>query len=190
MTIEDIMKLSNADLKKLSPKAQRELTSRLASAANKRLKRATQSNVTSKSITRASKRGGFSIKGKSDAEVRREFKTAKTFLESERSSVTGVKQANKTRMQKAMDTLKKNGVKITKKEFEKAITTYNRAKELNPKLGDKNLFDSSVIIGAIKKTGANQENIVDMIDDIEEEATRAMEEKEKEFEEIEELPFQ
>lgn len=190
MTIEDIMNLSTSDLRKLSPKAQRELTSRLVSASNKRLKRAGQTGTTSKDIARAQKRGGFSIAGKTDVEVRREFKSAKTFLQGERSSVTAVRQQTSDRVDKARATLRKNGVRISKQKFEEDMKTYNRVKEINIALGDKNLYDSSVVIGAIKKYKANTDNVLELMEKIQEEADRRMKEKEEEFKEIDELPFQ
>lgn len=189
MTIEDIMNLSTSDLRKLSPKAQRELTSRLVSASNKRIRRAEKNpDIKSKEITRAKKRGGFSIAGKTDVEVRREFRSAKTFLQKERSSITGVKQQTSDRIDKARATLRKEGVAISRQKFEEDMKTYNRLKEIDTKFGDKNLYDSTVVIGAIKKYKANTENVLDLMKKITAEADKRMKDKQKEFDEQDELP--
>lgn len=69
--------------------------SRLASMANKRIKRLSESDFTSSPAYQKWLKDGaetFSIKGKSQADVWQEYYRVKSFLDSKTSSITGTKQ--------------------------------------------------------------------------------------------------
>lgn len=89
-SIEDIQNLSPIDFLSLQGKELRETVSRLASAANKRLKRMEQSGETSPAKEKVERSGGkFSVAGKSDEQVRAEYLRAKMYLEDKTSSLRG-----------------------------------------------------------------------------------------------------
>lgn len=81
--------------KDFTPKKLREATSSLLSVANKRLRRMEEHDIdfgdTSGDNTIAGVKR-FSIRGKDDEEVAREFKRVRNFLLSKQSSITGLKE--------------------------------------------------------------------------------------------------
>lgn len=86
-SIKDIMSMSMSEFESYSTAEQREITSRLASAANKRLKRLTDSGIVNPATIRLDTSGGkISVKGKSGEELQDEFFRAKKFLKSNFSS--------------------------------------------------------------------------------------------------------
>lgn len=87
MSISDIMDMSISKFESYTPKQQREITSRLASAANKRLRNLEKSGIENPTTIRLNLSGGkISVKGKSGDELKQEFFRAKQFLGSKLSS--------------------------------------------------------------------------------------------------------
>lgn len=96
-SIRDIMNIAEGDFLSFSEKEQKAVTSRLVSAANKRVRRfikATGQQVNLKSYT---SEGKFSVKGKTKkgGELVHEFKRVKEFLSRKTSSVRGYKNFKK-----------------------------------------------------------------------------------------------
>lgn len=81
VTLEDVLDLSPAELRKLSGKELRTATGILRDAANKRyerIQRSGKTTVASKNLTASG--GKINLRGKSDADVIKEFQRAKKFL--------------------------------------------------------------------------------------------------------------
>ena len=95
-SIRDIMNIAEGDFLSFSEKEQKAVTSRLVSAANKRVRRFVKSigEVNLKSYT---SEGKFSVKGKTkkSGELAHEFKRVKEFLSRKTSSVRGYKDFKK-----------------------------------------------------------------------------------------------
>ena len=105
LSIEDIMDIPFEMLNKLNRRDLAKITSRLASTANKRIKRLLNSEYGEVSralegiINRVKKSGttAFSVKGKDVNQLRNEFAQVKNFLNLKTSSVVGTKKViNKT----------------------------------------------------------------------------------------------
>lgn len=92
-SIGDIMDMGIEEFSNLSKSQLREAVSRLASAANKRLKRVSKDDIVSPAQIEASESGGkFSTKGKSEIELQVEFRRVSNFLRDKTSTVTGARQ--------------------------------------------------------------------------------------------------
>lgn len=96
MTINDIMKMSMSKFEQYTPTQQREITSRLASAANKRLRTLQKSDIENPATIRLNMSGGkISVRGKSGDELKQEFFRAKQFLQSKFSKKSEWKKFEK-----------------------------------------------------------------------------------------------
>lgn len=95
-SIRDIMNIAEGDFLSFTEREQKAITSRLVSAANKRVRRFVKSigEVNLKSYT---SEGKFSVKGKTkkSGELAHEFKRVKEFLSRKTSSVRGYKDFKK-----------------------------------------------------------------------------------------------
>lgn len=95
-SISSIVGMSFSEFAQLSKTELRQAVSRLASAANKRLKRLTSSGVVSQALYDVTESGGkFTTKGKGLDELRAEFSRVRDFLESPSSTVKGAKEIEK-----------------------------------------------------------------------------------------------
>lgn len=135
MGIKNILKMSWGELNKLSRRELAKLTSALASAANKRLDRAKAAGVSSRDIKKARKQGRFSVAGKNTNELRREMARARNFLQSERSSVSDIKKADRQVLERVRtltgdDTLSKTSMR-------KIFGVYDKLREEDPYAGYK-----------------------------------------------------
>lgn len=96
MTINDIMEMSMSKFEQYTPTQQREITSRLASAANKRLRTLQKSDIENPATLRLNMSGGkISVRGKSGDELKQEFFRAKQFLQSKFSKKSEWKKFEK-----------------------------------------------------------------------------------------------
>lgn len=93
LTIQDIMNLDfNKDIATLKRSDLAKLTSRLVSAANKRIRRLAKSDIGKLSpayMSRMERGGFFSVKGKSRGEIESVFSEARGFFQLKTSSVKG-----------------------------------------------------------------------------------------------------
>lgn len=90
LSVQDIL---NLDTRKLTDDQLRAVTTRLASAANKRIRRMEKAGTESPALKNVKRSGGdFSTKGKDAKGIRSEFKRAKGFLQSKTSSLRGYKK--------------------------------------------------------------------------------------------------
>lgn len=95
LSIIDIMNMSWDDLNKLDLKDLKQVTSRLVSASNKRIRRLakTKRGTSSFAYQSVENRGRkFSVRGKDTNAVKQEFKLAKNFLNMKTSTVKGWKE--------------------------------------------------------------------------------------------------
>ena len=132
LSIKDIMGLSMVTFNKYTPKQQREITSRLASAANKRYKKLVMSDIQNPSRLRFEMSGGkVSVKGKSGSELKEEFFRAKQFLNQRNSTIKGWKQTQK-KLKEELESEELEG------EYAGlAYSYYDLLQEINPEIMDK-----------------------------------------------------
>ena len=98
LSIKDILNMDWSDLNAFTNKELKQITSRLVSAANKRVRRLEGSSLGTSSMAYQSveRRGRmFSVKGKNVNQVRNEFKLASNFLKMKTSTVSGWKSYQK-----------------------------------------------------------------------------------------------
>lgn len=104
MTVEEIL---NLDMRTLNQQQIRAASSRLASAANKRIGRLAEKGLYTKATERALKGGGrFSVRGKDAKEVREEYRRARSFLKSKQSTVKGAAKTVEALAQKDANKMK------------------------------------------------------------------------------------
>lgn len=134
-SITDISNISIQEFNRLTESDLRKAVSRLASAANKRIKTFERKGATSPAVEYISRSGGkFSTKGKTANELRAEFTRARDFLRAKTSTVKGVEKVKKT----TIDALKRSGVNISPEQFDDFFKAYERLKETNPEIANKN----------------------------------------------------
>ena len=114
----------------LSEKELRQATQRLASAANKRIKRLESSKVVSPALIEVNESGGkFSTKNKDELSLQVEFRRITNFLQSQSSTVTGSKNLEK----EARRTLQSvYGININLNDFRELINNYKKMMEESP----------------------------------------------------------
>ena len=102
LKLDTILNMDWEKLNSLSESEMKQITSRLVSASNKRIKRLEQTTMGTSSfayqkvVSRGKK---FSVRGKNLNQVKQEFKLAKQFLQFKTSTVTGWKRY-RTKMEK------------------------------------------------------------------------------------------
>lgn len=129
-SISDIMNMGIDEFLSLSEKELRQATQRLASAANKRVKRLESSKVVSPALIEVNDSGGkFSTKNKDELSLQVEFRRITNFLQSKSSTVTGSKLLEK----EARNTLQNAyGINININDFRELINNYKKMMEESP----------------------------------------------------------
>ena len=94
MKVKEILNLSDVQINKMSRKELAQVTSILASAANKRINRIEKAGVTSPAVANVKAHDGkFSVKGKNTNQLRGEFARARNFMSNVTSTVKGAKSS-------------------------------------------------------------------------------------------------
>ena len=136
-SISDIMEISIDEFLNLSETELRQATQRLASAANKRLKRLSASNVVSPAQMEAEESGGkFSTAHKNLLQLQVEFRRVSNFLQSQSSTVTGAKQLE-AEARKALNDI--YGIGIDAKEFNSVVQNFRTLLNSSPEIQAKAL---------------------------------------------------
>ena len=131
---EELLKI-NPD--NLSAADLRQVVSRIASAGNKRLKRLEKSGLSSRAAESVQESGGkFSVKGKTEDQLKSEFMREKEFFERKTSSITGIKEIQR----ETVKTLEERGVtSVSKDKISETFALYDKLKERDPSVANKNL---------------------------------------------------
>lgn len=137
LSINDILGFSSAEFNKLNAKELRAVTSRLASAANKRIVNFQKAGEDSPAYQSVLESGGkFSVRGKNLGELRKEYTRAKSFLEQKTSSVSAWKQVRS----RTISTLEKqHGIKVSKDQFGKFFKVYERLRKEDKSIADRQM---------------------------------------------------
>ena len=129
-SITDIMDMGIEEFSNLTKPQLREAVSRLASAANKRLRRVSKDDIVSPAQIEAEESGGkFSTRGKSEIELQVEFRRVSNFLRDKTSTVTGARQLE----QDVREELKRRyGIGIDKSNFRDMLKTFKSLYDESP----------------------------------------------------------
>ena len=134
MTVDSILNMDNKTFNSLDLNALKAVTSKLNSAANKRITRLEEKGVNSPALASVQASGGrFSTKNKTLNELRSEYARAKNFMNLKSSSVTGWKQVRRETIQ----ILRRKGIDVNMENFDEVIRIYERLKELDPSVTNK-----------------------------------------------------
>lgn len=125
MSVEDILRLSQEDVSRMSRSDLAKVTSRLASAANKRIVRAKGTQYEETILKRA---GGkpFSVKGKNQGQLQGEFARARNFFNKKTSSIKNAEKVFAASAQRI-------GA-VTEKQSSDLWKIYKKLTELRPDL--------------------------------------------------------
>ncbi len=137
-SISYLQNLSNRQLTNLTRNELAKVVSKLASAANKRIKRLLQSNVPSPALISRFERGKvhFSVKGKNVDELKKEYLEVKSYLSAETSTVKGARKVMNT----VINTLKnEKGIEITEDQYSAFFRIYEAVKERDPYISLQNI---------------------------------------------------
>ncbi len=153
MTVPDILNLDNETFNKLSTFDMRKVVGRLVSAGNKRLRSFERAGESSPATRHVAKSGGsFSTKGKDLNALRSEYTRAKNFLQSK----TGTRKGWAKTKRETIDGLRKNGVEMSEKQFDKVWKAYEDLKELSPEVANRGLKYSVLKDAADMVTDTNK----------------------------------
>lgn len=134
MTTNEILSMDINAFLKLSYKELKPLTQKLSSTANLRIKRMVDNEISSPAVAKILTHGGlFTTKGKNLNQLRQEFTRAKSFLESQTSTITGYKKWKR----KTISRMKDRNISITEKEFFDFWNIYNQLEERHPDIQEK-----------------------------------------------------
>ena len=136
MTIQDILNMDNATFNKLTESELRKVVGRLVSAGNKRLRSFERAGESSPATHHVEKSGGvFSTKGKNLNELRSEYTRAKNFMQAK----TGTRMGWTKTKRETIEGVRKRGVEMSEKQFEKVWKAYEDLKELSPEVANRGL---------------------------------------------------
>ena len=136
MSVQDILNMDNATFNKLTESEMRKVVGRLVSAGNKRLRSFERAGESSPATRHVEKSGGaFSTKGKDLNALRAEYTRAKNFLQAK----TGTRKGWTKTRRETIEGLRKQGVEMSEKQFDKAWKAYEDLKELSPEVANRGL---------------------------------------------------
>lgn len=136
MTVQDILNMDNATFNKLTESEMRKVVGRLVSAGNKRLRSFERAGESSPATRHVEKSGGaFSTKGKDLNALRAEYTRAKNFIQAK----TGTRRGWTKTRRETIEGLRKQGVEMSEKQFEKVWKAYEDLKELSPEVANRGL---------------------------------------------------
>lgn len=128
-SIESIMNMDISDFLKLEKPQLRQAVSRLADAANKRIKRLETKGLYSPALYEISHSGGkLSTKGKDLMQLRAEFMRATGFLKSEASTIKGATGL----ISDIQDELRKAGIEASAADTQEMMKLYNQLADKDP----------------------------------------------------------
>lgn len=158
MSVNDILNMDEKVFNRLNEKELRQVTGRLVSAGNKRIRNLEKQSNRSPALRAIQRNGGtFSTKGKSFDKVKSEFARAREFLRHETSTVKGWNKVRK----ETRETLKKENIEFTDNEWDAFWDAYDKLTELNPdaKLESIKYNIFKQISDAIKSPGRTSDEI-------------------------------
>ena len=129
LSIQDVMNIGWDEINKLNPKDLKQLTSRLVSASNKRIralqKADAQKVMFSFALQKSEKMGRqFSIRGKDVNQIKQEFRLMKDFLSMQTSTVKGAKSYTRSVMERTGQYTEGESLNWSNRTWKKYWKTY------------------------------------------------------------------
>ena len=122
LSLEDLTNLDPEQLLDMPEPALREAVSRMAQAANKRVRRASKQEYTSPAVQAAKRGGAFSVRGKDITALRNEYMRARGFLGNKLSTASGYRELQR----EVKAELKNMGYKVNLKDAPKMLEAYRQ----------------------------------------------------------------
>lgn len=136
MSIQDILNMDINTFNKLNTSDLRKVVGRLVSAGNKRIRSFERAGESSPATRYVENSGGvFSTKGKDLNALRAEYTRAKNFLQAK----TGTRKGWTKTKRETIKALRKHGVEMSEKQFDKVWRAYEDLKELSPEVANRGL---------------------------------------------------
>ena len=136
MSVQDILNMDINTFNKLNTSDLKKIVGRLVSAGNKRLRSFGRAGESSPATRYVEKSGGaFSTKGKDLNALRAEYTRAKNFLQAK----TGTRKGWTKIKRETIKSLRKQGVEMSEKQFDKVWRAYEDLKELSPEVANRGL---------------------------------------------------
>ena len=185
LSIKDILNMDFSDIQKLTRKELANVTSRLVSASNKRIRRLEKSELGEspalRSLQTRTGENRLSVKGKSQGQLQRTFTEAKHFLNLKTSTIGGYKSVVKN-IKKSVS--ERTGRSISEIDVSKLYSTLHKAQELGlvDKRGSKGSEQAVNEIIDILERNPNK-SIDDIINDIDDWYTEMYEEDFNDYDE-------
>lgn len=185
LSIKDILNMDFSDIQKLTRKELANVTSRLVSASNKRIRRLEKSELGEspalRSLQTRTGENRLSVKGKSQGQLQRTFTEAKHFLNLKTSTISGYKSVIKN-IKKSVS--ERTGRSISEIDVSKLYSTLHKAQELGlvDKRGSKGSEQAVNEIIDILERNPNK-SIDDIINDIDDWYTEMYEEDFNDYDE-------
>jgi hypothetical protein len=158
---KNLSSVGYSDFNKMTKAELRAVVSRLADTANKRVARMKRAGISTPALRHAEMSGGkFSTKGKDINALRAEYARVKGFLEAKTSTQSGWREVKKN----TITELKKQGINVTQKDFDRLWETYEKLKEVSPDVASRQLKYSVLkdVSNAIKEDKTPDEIATEM----------------------------
>lgn len=176
MKWQDLVNMTPAQFNAMSQKDLKAATQVLASAGNKRLKRAQEQGFSSPSIEAVLAKGKFSTKDKSLNQLRNEFMRAKGFLQSKTGTLAAFNKFKKD----SINSLKeKAGIEISPDQFDLFWRSYEELRKGRSDIASKKLKYLVLEEISEKIKDSEEVNIEDIVTQIQGDVDRMYEEEEQ-----------
>lgn len=162
MTVNEILGWSPDQFMRLTKPELKEATQILASAGNKRIKRAQAEGFGSASIDAVLKKGKFSTADKSFAQLRNEFTRARAFLQSKTGTLSEIAKFKKESIAALEEA---SGLKISPSQFDTFWRAYEELRKNDPSIAEKG-FKYAVLeqIDSIMKESEDELTVDDIVE--------------------------
>lgn len=164
MTVNEILGWSPDQFMRLTKPELKEATQILASAGNKRIKRAQAEGFGSASIDAVLKKGKFSTADKSFAQLRNEFTRARSFLQSKTGTLSEIAKFKKESIAALEEA---SGLKISPSQFDTFWRAYEELRKNDPSIAEKG-FKYAVLeqIDSIMKEHEEDMTVEDIVNEL------------------------
>ena len=137
-TIKSLLNIDEKTFNNFSEKELKKQVLKLASAANKRIKRLNQSNYITPALDKVNRSGGrFFVQGKNLSDLKLEFQRVSEFLKNKTSTVKGWKKVLKGTNEYLKKMFPNQNLNFTEKGLENFVRLYERLKELDPRTAQR-----------------------------------------------------
>ena len=176
MKWQDIVDITPQQFSAMNKQELKAATQILASAGNKRLKRAQEQGFSSPSIEAVLAKGKFSTKDKSLNQLRNEFMRAKGFLQSKTGTLAAFNKFKKEAIQSLEN---KAGIKISPEQFDTFWRSYEELKKGRSEVTTKKLKYLVLEEISEKMKDPDAVNVEDIVTQIQGEVDKMYEEEEQ-----------